>query len=229
MRWLIVAAVALSCSAHSAEAVRAGSYENPNGNLVVTGNAKALKFKIDAFGANGHTCSLDGDLRDNQAKLEGDDEPCIVKFDANAKGIDVHGNEACRTYCGMRARFDGMYFKPAPGCDSDDRSRTRDAFKASYAKKDYATARTRLEPVLAQCAPLLSWLEKASIRNDMAVTLFHLRDRAACLSVLEPLAADAAKTDDAIRENYPPTDADDYLPLVKAARANLKLCNGLPQ
>ncbi len=75
---------------------------------------------------------------------------------------------------------------------------------------------------------MLSWLEKPSIRNDLAVTLYHLHDRAACLSVLEPLAEDASKTDAAIRENYPPTDADDYLPLIKAARTNLKLCKALP-
>jgi hypothetical protein len=227
-RWLIIAAAALPWSAQAADSVHAGSYENPNGNLVVTGQPGALKFKIDAFGANGHTCSLDGDIHDDQAKLDGDDEPCIVKFDASTKGIDVHGNDACRTYCGMRAHFDGMYFKPAPGCASDDRSHTRDAFKSIYAKKDYTAARAKLEPVLTHCAQLLSWLEAASLRNDMAVTLYHLHDRSACLSVLQPLAADAAKTDDAIRENYPPTDADDYLPLVKAARTNLKLCTALP-
>jgi hypothetical protein len=227
-RWLISLAVAMSVSVHAADAVRAGSYENPNGNLVVTGSATALKFKIDAFGANGHTCSLDGDIKGNQATLEGDESPCVVTFDASAKGIAVSSKPACRTYCGMRAQFDGLYFTPAPGCSSDDRSHTRDAFKAIYAKKDYAAARAKLEPVLTRCEPVLSWLEKASIRNDMAVTLYHLHERAACLSVLEPLAADAAKTDDAVRENYPPTDADDYLPLVKAARTNLKLCNALP-
>jgi len=228
MRPLIALAIAMSCSVHAADAVRAGSYENPNGDLVVTGTADALKFKIDAFGANGHTCSLDGDINGNQAKLDGDESPCIVKFDASEKGIDVSSNDACRTYCGMRAHFDGMYFKPAPGCSSDERSRANDAFKASYAKKDYATARAKLEPLLTRCAPLLSWLEKPSIGNDLAVTLYHLHDRAACLSVLEPMAEDAAKTDDAIRENYPPTDADAYLPLVKAARTNLKLCKALP-
>jgi hypothetical protein len=228
MRQLIALAIAVSCSVHAADAVRAGNYENPTGNLAVTGNADSLKFKIDAFGANGHTCSLDGDIRDNQAKLEGDESPCIVKFDASAKGIDVSSNDACRTYCGMRAHFDGMYFMPASGCSSDERSRTRDAFKASYARKDYADARAKLEPLLTQCAPLLSWLEKPSIGNDLAVTLYHLHDRAACLSVLEPMAGDAAKTDDAVRENYPPTDADDYLPLVRAARTNIKLCKALP-
>ncbi len=135
VRWTIALGMAMSCSANAAETVSAGSYENPNGTLVVTGAAQSLNFKIDAFGANGHTCSLDGDIHDNQAKLEGDESPCIVKFDGRASGIGVSSNEACRTYCGMRARFDGMYFKPAPGCSSDERSSTRDAFKASYGKR----------------------------------------------------------------------------------------------
>jgi hypothetical protein len=228
MRALLAIAFATPCAVRAADAVRAGSYENPNGTLVVSGDTGALTFKIDAFGANGHTCSLDGDIHGNQARLDGDESPCIVTFDARAKGIEVSSNDACRTYCGMRAHFDGMYFKPAPGCAGDERSHTRDAFKAIYAKKDYAAARGKLEPVLTQCAPVLSWLETASIRNDLAVTLYHLDDRAACLSVLEPLAADAAKTDDALREDYPPADFEDYRPLVKAARTNLKLCKALP-
>lgn len=187
-----------------------------------------MAFEIEAFGANGHTCSLNGDIRDNQAKLDGEEGVCIVKFDATTDGVDVEGNDPCRFYCGMRAHFDGMYFRPAPGCAGNDRTHARDAFKASYAKKDYATARAKLEPVLSQCASLLSWLETASIRNDLAVTQYHLHDRAGCLSTLDPLAADAAKSDAAIRESFPPTDADDYLPLVKAARTNLRLCRALP-
>lgn len=227
-RWFLIAPIAFAPTVYAADAVRAGNYENPNGNLFVSGSADSLKFKVDAFGANGHTCSLEGDIHDNQAKLDGEEGMCVVTFDASVKGIDVHGTDPCRFYCGMRARFDGMYFKPAAGCSSDERSRTHDAFKSSYAKKDYAAARAQLEPVLSQCASLLSWLETASIRNDLAVTLYHLHDRTACLSTLDPLAADAAKSDAGIRENFPPTDADDYLPLVKAARTNLKLCKALP-
>jgi hypothetical protein len=228
MRWFVLAAIAFSPTAFAGDAVHAGTYENPNGNLVVSGSADSVKFKIDAFGANGHTCSLDGDIHDNRANLDGEEGMCVVTFDASAKGIDVHGTDPCRFYCGMRARFDGMYFKPPAGCSSDERSRAHDAFKSSYAKKDYVTGRAKLAPVLSQCAALMSWLETASIRNDLAVTQYHLHDRAACLSTLDPLAADAAKSDAAIRENFPPTDADDYLPLVKAARTNLKLCNALP-
>ena len=214
---------------HAADPVRAGSYENPNGELAVTGTARALRFKIDAFGANGHTCSLDGDIHDNRAELVSEEDgPCVVTFRPDAKGIEVQGNAACRAFCGMRARFDGMYFHPLPGCAGDERVRARDAFKASYARKDYAAARGRLEPVLTNCTAVLPWLETASIRNDLAVTLYHLHDRDACLSTLQPLAADAARSDAAIRENYPPTDADDYLPLIRAARTNLKLCQALP-
>src|SRR3569833_310472 len=154
MRSLIALAIAMSCSVHAADAVRAGSYENPNGDLVITGTADSLKFKIDAFGANGHTCSLDGDIHDNQAKLEGDESPCIVKFKASAKGIDVSSNDACRTYCGMRAHFDGMYFTPAPGCAGDDRAQTRRrlAGDAAYRIQAGESRRQRLRGFESQVA-----------------------------------------------------------------------------
>jgi hypothetical protein len=51
-----------------------------------------------------------------------------------------------------------------------------------------------------------------------------LGDFTACQRTLQSLAADAAKTDEALREKYPPSDADSYLPIVKAARTNIKLC-----
>ncbi len=47
---------------------------------------------------------------------------------------------------------------------------------------------------------------------------------AACRATLAPLAADAARSDEAIRNDYPPSDADAYLSVLKATRTNLKLC-----
>jgi hypothetical protein len=44
------------------------------------------------------------------------------------------------------------------------------------------------------------------------------------LKTLAPLQEDAAMSDDEIRDNYPPSDADAWLPIVKAARFNLGLC-----
>jgi hypothetical protein len=45
-----------------------------------------------------------------------------------------------------------------------------------------------------------------------------------CLQNLKGLEEDAAKTDDQIPEEYQPSDADNYLPVVKATRTNLILC-----
>jgi len=41
---------------------------------------------------------------------------------------------------------------------------------------------------------------------------------------LEPLAKDAAMTDAQVRDEFPPTDAESYLPVVRATRTNLELC-----
>ena len=43
-------------------------------------------------------------------------------------------------------------------------------------------------------------------------------------SRLEPLREDAAKTDAAIRGEVPTADADSLIPIARATRANLKLC-----
>lgn len=224
----LVAACAVHADQHADQSVTPGSYETANGNLDIKVQDGSTNFEITSIGANGHTCGLEGPIHDGKAELEGSDgESCVVVFKTTAQGIDVSANGACRYYCGARATFEDLYLKPAPACVSAARDATRKQFQHAYAAKDYAAARAKLEPVLTNCAGLLSWLETVSLRNDLAVTLYHLHERQACLAMLEPLAADAAKTDEALRDDYPPVDADSYLPLIKAARTNLKLCNGL--
>jgi hypothetical protein len=63
-------------------------------------------------------------------------------------------------------------------------------------------------------------------QRPRAGTSYALGDRAACLKTLQPLAEDAALSDDGVKENYPPADAEIYLPVVRATRTNLKLCRG---
>ena len=46
-----------------------------------------------------------------------------------------------------------------------------------------------------------------------------------CIRDRAPLAEEAGKTDQELREAYPPTDADVVLPMLKAARTNLRLCS----
>jgi len=89
-----------------------------------------------------------------------------------------------------------------------------------------AAALTTLAPVLTECDKTLDWISKGWMRNDLALTQYKLGDRAACLQTLAPLAESAGKSDEKIQEEYPPADAEIYLPVVRATRTNLKLCRG---
>ena len=72
-------------------------------------------------------------------------------------------------------------------CESKAVARQKEAFYLAYSRQDYHGAKALLEPILScQSAP----------RNDMAVTLHHLGDDAACLAVLMPLL-ELAKTPEA--------------------------------
>jgi hypothetical protein len=207
--------------------------ENGWGNLIIkSGRAGTSGFAIMSIGANAHTCDLEGEIRNGRAVLEADQKnvkPCIVTFRQKGNDVDVAVAtfDECRGYCGARAGFDGLYMKPAKGCESDSIRKSRAAFKRLYDKKAYAEARTELKPVLDGCKKTLYWIEEGRIRNDLAITEYRLGNTAACRQILESLADDAAKTDEDLRGNYPPSDAESYMPVIKAARTNLKLCGAV--
>src|SRR3954468_21666922 len=64
------------------------------------------------------------------------------------------------------------------------------------------------------------------IRNDLAVTQYHLGRLSECQATLAPLAEDAAKTADELRRVFPPFDFGVYWPILQATRHNLRLCAG---
>ena len=224
--------VSFSCAAQKpAPSLGPGDYvtEGGWGNLnLKTGSNGALLFSIDSVGGNAHSCSLQGELRRGKARLPGmdDNEPCEVTMLPTAGGIEVRSatSGSCRYYCGMRAEFDGVYLQPAPACAAKAVAAARSSFQQLYNAKQFARARARLEPLLTDCIRTLNWLELGRIRNDLAVTLHKLGELAGCRAVLQPLAGDAAASDAQLRETYPPTDADNYLPIVRAARTNTKRC-----
>lgn len=215
----------------SANALKPGEYISEGGAgslLLKPGKNGVLQFSIDAVGANGHTCSLEGDLINGRAKLEAMEEknPCIVTMTQTAEGIVVKGSEsgACSYYCGLRATFEAVYFQPVPACTAKAVAATRKSFKQLYDAKKFAEARSRLEPVLSDCSRSLYWMESGRIRNDLAVTLHKLGDVAGCQAVLQTLADDAKATDSELQEKYPPTDLESYMTVVRSTRTNLKLC-----
>ncbi|APV48712.1 hypothetical protein BWI17_02850 [Betaproteobacteria bacterium GR16-43] len=187
----------------------------------------AQPFEIQAYGANAHTCELDGRVANGKATLEAmeKNDPCIVTFTAVPEGVVVDPTESCKSYyCGVRARFEGLYLRPAPGCAPKAVRATRDEFKKLYDAKRHAEARDKLEPILKNCARTTSDIQGGSIRNDLAVTLHKMKDFTACRAVLEPLAEEAKMTDEQLRGQYPPADADNHVDLARATRTNLKLC-----
>lgn len=215
-----------------AQVIQPGSYvaEGGWGDLTIKrGKDGNTVFKIFAMGGNAHTCDLGGEIKNGRAVLTEaaeDGKPCIIRFVIKGASIEVTQQtpDICRYFCGARASFEGTYQRPPVGCSSREMIKTRSEFKKLYDKKQYAEALARLEPVLSDCSKILHWLDKGRIQNDLAVTLHKLGRYDDCIKTLEPLAADAAKTDEQIREDYPPSDADNYLPIVRSTRTNLKLC-----
>lgn len=191
-------------------------------------------FELFSMGANGHSCELSGEISKGSAVLSNgyDDERCVVSFKATkGNAITVSSKQtmdACRGYCGARASFDDVYKKPAKGCDSQSIANARSAFLKLYKSKNYAAAERTLAPVLKNCQRNLFWLTDGSIRNDLALTQAKLGNGAACYATLKPLMEDAALSDKAVCDHgdhyLPPTDCMSYLPIVQAARTNLKLC-----
>lgn len=222
---LLLGAAQTSAQPSQATTPPAGDYiyEHGSGQLRVKADGH---FDITTIGANAHTCALDGAIVRGKAKI--DDTPCVVNFAVNADKVQVttNGADQCRDSCGARASFEGTYTRPTPGCTDKAVATSRKTFKRQYDARDYTAAQATLAPVLSDCDGTLDWITKGWIRNDLALTQFKLNDRAACLKTLQPLAEDAALTDDGVKEKYPPADAEIFLPVARATRTNLKLCRG---
>lgn len=182
------------------------------------------KFEIETVGGNAHSCTLSGVISNGKSTIE--NSACEVTFTNEGQDVKVatNGSSDCRMFCGMRAGFEGLYRKPGPLCMSDAIENSRKVFKKHYLARKYTAAFDTLNPIATQCKPFFSWIESAWVLNDLALTQFKLGNRAACVKTLQPLVRDAALSDAQIKENYPPTDADNYLPVVHATRTNLKLC-----
>ena len=194
------------------------------------GNGNSLIFSIEATGGNRHVCSLEGEVNGGTATLDGPDEktPCVVTFAQTGEGVKISTGEsgACRDYCGARAYFEGLYLRPSARCTKESVAAARKSFKQLYDARQFAEAKAKLEPVLTLCSRTLHRSEEGRARNDLAVTMHKLGDLSGCLLVLQPFVEDAQLTDAEFREGNPPSDADMMLPIVRAARTNLKLCGG---
>lgn len=208
-----------------------GTYiaEGGSGSLKITRRGQALNFAIDTVGANGHLCGLDGRIANARAVLPTmmPGKTCTVTFTPSPGAVEVGvlDNEPCRDFCGMRAWFPGTYLLPPAECQAAAYTAARRRFNTLYRAKAYAQAEAALSPLLAQCAKTTDWFEEGRVRNDLAITLYHLGQREKCAALLKPVLERGAN-EDQLRENLPPSDFDSYLPIARAAWHNARLCAG---
>lgn len=226
--WIYLAGAPLVVQAQ----IKPGEYVYSGGYGVLTVSADkggTQKFELEVVGANFHTCSLAGVIRNNEARMEDsadDKQPCVVTFKPGKDGIavDSRHERACSFFCGVRARFEGTYAMPPAGCAPSLVRQTRNRFKAAYDKKQYAEARGVLAPVVDKCLGTLNHYGEGWVRNDMAITYYRTGELAACREVLKPWQELAGTPDSEIKDGYPPSDAEEMLRLAQATRANLKVC-----
>lgn len=214
--------------AASPPAVSPGSYtyEGGWGTLTVKGTpGKAQTFKLETLGGNAHSCTLEGDVKGLEGRTKGEDEPCTIKLEPAGAQVTVTPvtEDACRGYCGARARFTGTYFLPAPECRPAAVTATRAKFKKRYDAKDYEGARALLAGLLTSCTPVINAFDVMWIRNDLALTQHHTGDDAGCRETLQPLE-DLANEDPENVGGGEPAYADTLKRIARATRTNLKLC-----
>lgn len=219
-------------------ALKAGEYltEGGWGYLKISEDEKAsTHFSIEVMGSNGHSCSLAGVIREGKSipdEQEGNEPKCVVNFVVKNNGIDVTEQELsnselnyCSYFCGARASFTWLYLNVTQNCVPSVLDKTSKKFKQLYDKKAYSEAYALLQPTFQQCEKTLTWLEQKWLRNDLALTAYKLGNTSNCQLWLQPLLEESRKTDEMLKEDYPPTDYENVLPVIKATRTNAKLCS----
>ena len=204
-----------------------GEYLATHGRGQLTVTAKT--FHLWAFGANGHSCELEGSRTPGGGKAK--EGACAVSFAADDAGVTVTAleDEPCRYWCGARAWFDGTYLATPVACLPQRVTATRATFKGHYDRKQWAQAKADLQPVLERCAQVLDFEVEGWLRNDLALTLHHLKDDQGCLTVLEPLRELAARVDDEVMSPMEPVYEESQRKLAKASVTNLGLCSAAPK
>ncbi len=237
MPWRKLLAGAATLAFSTAVAVAAdpapGIYVNEGGFGVLEisrAASGALSFGIEEMGANAHTCSLGGEIRDGRSELPTmENESCRLEFRADKAGVHVEQHaddqERCRYFCGARASFGGLYLRPPAGCMPAEVAATRKRFKQLYDQRKHAEAAAQLDSLLPRCERVLMDIDRGWIESDLALTRHKLGDDAGCRAALAGRAELAAMSDEEIVDNYPPVEGELYGRLAGAVRTNLKLCS----
>lgn len=227
----LVCMALLSADVMAADSIAPGVYitEGNWGSMEVSRSApdSPLKFTINAMGANGHSCDVEGEIQNNQATTE---EKCVIQFEIHPDRLSVivrpESNNVCHRHCGMRAWFPGDYFPVIPFCRQS--KSIREEFSFNYKSGRYQKARDLLVELLGKCERFTDWQIQAEVRNDLAVTEFHLGDKTACLKALEPIKRAFIDDPDKTGVRFTPSDEEWGEAMMKTTRFNWKKCGGLP-
>ena len=232
--WMGLAALAIcgiSWSA-SAAAPAAGEYSTQPGwgSLVISAGEQGRQhFELFSVGGNGHMCELSGIVQGTKAAT-GDElaDVCQMTFDFDGSSVSVRAitEEACRSYCGMRAGFVGDYSLLPRVCSFSSRERRSAEFLSDYKATRYAAALAKLDALGRECGGFFNWLEQDQFANDRAITLLHLGRPGECLAALANTRAAESHDEDSLDESVhlPPTDRDMYLPIARATWFNRDRC-----
>lgn len=232
MKKAIAAWAMLATVVASAADFPAGQYvtEGGWGTMVLKPGAGGKQdFSIESQGSNGHSCSIEGSISNGRAAVPTDPrEPaCKVGFVPRGAGIEVAvaaaDAPACQYFCGMRAIFTGTYLPLPAACQPAPMEKR---FQTAYRAKQYAQAHAVLDPFVRDCAKFTDWALLARFRNDLAITRYHLGDLAGCRAALAPISEFVKESDSALKEKYPPADAETALKIARASRFNWRQCGG---
>jgi len=191
------------------------------GSLQVSGSV----FSIETVGGNCHVCSIDGVLSGNEGFAGEGETACHFKTTVGPGSVRIEtprNSEGCRTYCGMRARFDGEYRMPPATCTDDARASRLEQARLAYRGGEYAKARLDLRALISDCGQFTDWITLDRERNDLALAELRAGDAAQCLEVLAQTRV--AGADDEAALGLPPCDKDVYLDVAKSTWNNRKLC-----
>ncbi|MCC8556324.1 hypothetical protein [Xanthomonas hortorum] len=175
-------------------------------------------------------CTLSGQLDESGSGVvyEGaTPSQCSLALKAEPGGVAVNTSTKaqCQVYCGSNGSFEGSYKRVSSSCAADAIEKARHDFKPLYDQKKYAEAKAALAPIYQNCVTTMGLAEEGALRNDYALTLYKLKDKSECLSVLSKYKQDTARTDDQISDGMAPAVVDDYLAVIHAARTNIALCS----
>lgn len=157
---------------------------------------------------------------------DGSDSERRITFDGDGGAVTVMPSteQACRTYCGARAGFDGVYKKLPGNCTRKHQQASRDKFLKLYGSRDYKKAGDVLVNLLSECAEFMSWIVIDSVRNDLALAQFHGGDPAECIKTLSATAAAEVSNEAELKNGLAPCDFENYLGVAKATWHNRSLC-----